>query len=188
VRRGRALRLVVPVLERGMERAIALSESMDARGFGYGGASSRDRASGWCGLGALVALGGAFLALVGRTTPLALALGALGTGLVVAAVVLASTGTTRVRYRRRAVTARDWGMVAAAALTPLALGIASLADEGSLTWYASPLRWPTFDLLVALALVPLLAPVLLRPARVTRRAPAPVTGTSPAPAAEAVIG
>ena len=32
VRRGRLLRSVVPVLERGLERAVALSESMDARG------------------------------------------------------------------------------------------------------------------------------------------------------------
>ena len=32
IRRGRILRSIVPVLERGMERAVALSESMDARG------------------------------------------------------------------------------------------------------------------------------------------------------------
>ena len=33
VRRGRLLRQIVPVLELGLERAVTLSESMDARGF-----------------------------------------------------------------------------------------------------------------------------------------------------------
>ena len=36
VRRGRLVRLVVPVLELGLERAVNLAESMDARGFGRG--------------------------------------------------------------------------------------------------------------------------------------------------------
>jgi energy-coupling factor transport system permease protein len=185
VRRGRVLRLVVPVLERGMERAISLSESMDARGFGYGGVSRRDRASSWCGLAALIALAGAFLALVGRATPAAIGMGALGAALVLAAVVLASVGTTRVRYRHRRATARDWTMVAVAALAPLALGIASLAGEDSLTWYASPLRWPTFDPLVALSLLPLLAP-LVAPRTYARRTPPVEAPARPAPAPEVV--
>lgn len=170
VRRGRALRLVVPVLERGLERAIALSESMDARGFGRGGASRHDRAAGWCGLAGMLAFAGAFLALVGRSTPAAIALGVLGALLVGAAVVLASTRTPRVRYRHRRMGRRDWQMVAVAALTPLALGVASLAGEASLTWYPSPLRWPAFEPLVALALLPLLAPLVL-PAPFVRQAP-----------------
>ena len=33
VRRGRLVRLTVPILESGLERAMALAESMDARGF-----------------------------------------------------------------------------------------------------------------------------------------------------------
>jgi energy-coupling factor transport system permease protein len=185
VRRGRTLRLVVPVLERGLERAIALSESMDARGFGFGGGSRRERVSGWCGLAAMVALGGAFLALVGRATPAAIALSALGAVLVVVAVVAASIGTTRARYRHRRAAARDWTMVAVAALTPIALGLASLGGEESLTWYASPLRWPTFDPLVALAFVPLLAPLLL-PARA--RAAAGTRAAAPRPELAEAIG
>ena len=51
VKRGRLLRSVVPVLERGLERAVALSESMDARGFGYEGdqrgPTSRRAGAGW---------------------------------------------------------------------------------------------------------------------------------------------
>jgi hypothetical protein len=172
---------VVPVLERGLERAIALSESMDARGFGHGGASRHDRASGWCGLAAMLSFAGAFLALVGRSTPAAVALGVLGALLVGAAVVLASTGTPRVRYRHRRMARRDWQMVAVAALTPLALGVASLAGEPSLTWYASPLRWPSFEPLVALTLLPLLAPLALPAPFVRQAAPPPAPSRRRAP-------
>jgi energy-coupling factor transport system permease protein len=161
VRRGRVLRLVVPVLERGMERAISLSESMDARGFGYGGTTSRARAAGWLGLTSLLALGGAFVALVGRSTPSAIALGAVGVVALLGAVALASASTTRGRYRHRRAGVRDWVMVAVAWVTPLAVGVASLADEGSLVWLTSPLRWPTVEPLVLLALLPLLAPLAL---------------------------
>ena len=65
VRRGRLLRQIVPVLELGLERAVTLAESMDSRGFARGGASPRDRTAGWCGVASLLALGGAFVALVG---------------------------------------------------------------------------------------------------------------------------
>ncbi len=68
VRRGRILRSIVPVLERGLERAVSLSESMDARGFGFEGSTRGDQYAGWCGLGALLALAGAFVALVGRAS------------------------------------------------------------------------------------------------------------------------
>ena len=37
VRRGRLLRQIVPVLELGLERAVTLAESMDARGFARAG-------------------------------------------------------------------------------------------------------------------------------------------------------
>jgi energy-coupling factor transport system permease protein len=56
VRRRRLIRQMVPVVELGLERAISLAESMDARGFGYGGAPAAHQAGGWAGLGALVAL------------------------------------------------------------------------------------------------------------------------------------
>lgn len=159
VRRGRVVRMLVPVLERGMERAVALSESMDARGFGHGGATSADRAAGWCGLGALLALGGGFVALVGRAEVSAAMLGLLGATLLAAAVALASAHSGRPRYRRHRMAGPDWAMAAAALATPLLIGVLALGGDTSLVWRASPLRWPTFDPLVALALVPLLAPM-----------------------------
>jgi energy-coupling factor transport system permease protein len=168
VRRGRLLRRVVPVLERGLERAVALSESMDSRGFGYGGSTRADLASGWCGFGALLALGGAFVALVGRARPAAIGLGVAGIALLVVAVVLASRSTRdRRRYRRRRMTRAEWSMAGVALLSPLLVGVFSLAGETSLTWVPSPPAWPTFDPLVALALLPLLAPL----ARIPKAAP-----------------
>ena len=176
VRRGRVVRTLVPVLERGMERAVALSESMDARGFGHGGATSADRAAGWCGLGALLALGGGFVALVGRAEASALARGLLGAALLGAAAWLASTRAGRPRYRQRRITRADWTLAAVALTAPLLVGLLALSGNGTLAWHASPLHWPTFDPLVGLALLPLLAP-LVRASAVAAAAQLP-----PAPA------
>ena len=70
----------------------------------------------------------------------------------------------------------DWLLVATVALAPIALSVASATGNDTLTWFASPLRWPRFDPLVALALLPLLAP-LLRRRSVPTTAAAATTGT-----------
>jgi energy-coupling factor transport system permease protein len=177
IRRGRLLRLIVPVLERGLERAVALSESMDARGFGYGGSTRSDQAAGWCGLGALLALAGAFVALVGRAQPAAIGLGLAGAGLLVAAATLASGhARDRRRYRHRRMTAADWGMVLATLSAPVLLGVVKLSGNDSLIWYGIPLEWPTFEPLVALTLLPLLAPLVRVPHLATR----PIVELAPA--------
>ena len=71
VRRGRLIRQIVPVLELGMERAVTLAESMDARGFARGGAGPRDQIAGWFGVVSLLSLAGAFVALIGRSDTVA---------------------------------------------------------------------------------------------------------------------
>ena len=160
VRRGRLLRQLVPVLELGMERAVTLAESMDSRGFARVGADARDQAAGWCGVVSLLALGGAFVALIGERRTLASVLGLAGAVGLVVAVVLASMSTERVRYRPRHMTRADWLVAAAALLAPVALAVSSIAGDDSLTWFAtSTLRWPTLHLAPALALLPLLVPV-----------------------------
>jgi energy-coupling factor transport system permease protein len=159
VRRGRLVRLVVPILESGLERAVALSESMDARGFGRGRPSAREHASAWCGLGALVLLGGGFVALVGRASGLAAVLAAAGAAALVGAVVLSSTASGRVRYRRRRLMPGDVGVAAVSLVAPIGLWILSLAGDDSLVWSSTlPLRWPAFHLLPAIAILALLAP------------------------------
>jgi len=162
VRRGRLIRQLVPVLELGMERAVTLAESMDARGFARGGAGPRDHIAGWLGVGSLLALGGAFVALVGESRTVAGILGLVGVIGLGVAVLLASSGTQRARYRPRRMTAIDWLAALATLAAPVAMAVCSIAGNDSLFWVASPLRWPTLDVLPALALLPLLVPVMLR--------------------------
>lgn len=187
IRRGRILRSIVPVLERGLERAVSLSESMDARGFGFEGSTRGDQYAGWCGLGALLALAGSFVALVGRASTAAVGLGVLGIAFLVAATVFASGRTRdRRRYRHRRMARADWLMVAGVLITPLLIGLMDLVGNDSLRWRTSPLHWPAFEPLVALALVPLLTPLV--------RTPRPPTAASragidlPEPELEPVVG
>jgi energy-coupling factor transport system permease protein len=177
VRRGRIVRQLVPVLETGLERAITLSESMDSRGFAHGGAAPREHVAGWCGAGALLALAGAFVALVARESGVALGLGLVGTGALVAAVVLASRGSRRVRYRPRPLTRGDWTVMAAAWLAPAALAAASIAGDGTLRWSASPLQWPGLHAIPLLALAALASPLLVSSA----------AGTVPSPRAAPAV-
>ena len=162
VRRGRLLRQIVPVLELGMERAVTLAESMDARGFAVQAPDARDRVAGWCGVASLLALGGAFVALVGDQRTLAAVFGVAGAVGLVAAVLLASASTERIRYRPRRMARRRLGRRGARARAPIALAAARSRATAASSWFASdPLRWPTLHVAPALALVPLLAPVLL---------------------------
>lgn len=161
VRRGRMLRMVVPVLETGMERAVNLAESMDARGFARGNAERSDHVAGWCGLGALLCLGGAFVALVGQRRALAGVLGLAGIGALVTAVLTGAGARRLARYRVRRLTQADWrlGLVALAA----PVGVALLALGGrTLTWSATPLHVPHFDPLAGLAVLCLAVPALRR--------------------------
>ena len=50
----------------------------------------------------------------------------------------------------------DWLMACATLLAPAAMAACSVAGDGSLLWFASPLRWPALHVLPALALLPLL--------------------------------
>jgi energy-coupling factor transport system permease protein len=165
VRRGRLVRLVVPILESGLERAVLLSESMDSRGFGHEQPGHRERASAWLGLGSLLALGGAFVALVARARWSAAILGLAGAAGVVAAVFFASQGAARPRHRPPARTALDRLVSAVVLLAPCAVAVLAAAGDHSLVWNVSPLRAPAFHPLVGLSILPLGVPALLaRPA------------------------
>jgi energy-coupling factor transport system permease protein len=163
VRRGRLLRQVVPVLELGLERAVTLAESMDARGFASAGAGARDRVAGWWGVVSLLMLGGAFVALVGEASTAAAVLGLAGALGLGAAIVLASSGTRRTRYRPRRMRTADWVIAGVSVLAPVAMATVSWVGDTTLVWYANPLAWPTLHLLPALALLPLLVPALYPP-------------------------
>jgi energy-coupling factor transport system permease protein len=174
VRRGRLVRLVVPILETGLERAVRLAESMDSRGFGRGRASARERLSGWCGFASLLALGGAFVALVGDARLVAVILGLVGAIGLALAVLVASKQTTRGRYRPRRLTASDRAFIAVSLAAPGLLALLTVLGDESLSWGASPLRWPAFHVLPTLAIGLLLAPLMHRPA--SMRAPRSLSG------------
>ena len=160
VRRGRLLRLAVPILESGMERALSLAESMDSRGFAHGPASRNDRYAAWASAGGLLALGGAFVALVGRSRAPASVLAAVGLVSLVLAVGLASRASARPRYRPAGLRGVDWAVAAVCLAAPAGVALVALVADASLSWSAVPLELPRFDIVVALALCALAAPAV----------------------------
>ena len=158
-RRGRLVRLVVPVLELGLERSVNLAESMDARGFGRGRPGPRQVVSGWLGLAGVIGLCGAMVALVGRASAVALLCLLAGSALLVAALVLAGSDERVTRYRVRSLTGTDLGVLAVVAVAPIGLALCRALDDESLRWVVglSP-AVPEFRLLPAALLLLLAAP------------------------------
>ena len=163
VHRGRLLRLVVPVLESGMERAIHLAESMDARGFGHLSATRTERAAGWVAVASLTALAGAFAALVAQATVTAALLGGLGLGALLGSVAVASRASRRPRYRTVRPTRVDLALAAVVTLAPLGVGALVLAGEPTRLWDVTTHTLPPFAWEVALPLLALAAPALWTP-------------------------
>ena len=163
VRRGRLVRLTVPLIESGLDRAVSLAESMDARGFARHAPRRGDRAAAWLGLGSLVALASAFVALVGRRGDIALVLGAAGALALVAAVVLSSRAVSTTRYRPRAFTRTDVAVGATVIAAPVGLALLSTVGHVELWWTATPLAFPSFSLPAAAVLALLTAPAFVKP-------------------------
>ena len=158
--RRRLTRLIVPVLATGLERALALSESMDARGFGARRATPTERTSGIVAIVGTCALVGSVLALVASASWVAVGLAVTGTIAVAIAVGLASRTSGRTRYRPRTLTRGDAVVIVTALLAPVTLGIARLAGEPSLTWIPEPAAWPLVAPVPIVALGLLLAPII----------------------------
>jgi len=158
VRRGRLVRHAVPVLESGMERAVALAESMDARGFGHRPAGRGEQIAAIGTLGGLLGLGGAFVALVGGAQLAAAISGGVGLLLLITAVASASSAARRVRYRPRRLTALDSTVMAAVAVAPLGLVVLHALGDRSLRWAPTGTGLPPFHPLVVLSLLALSVP------------------------------
>lgn len=161
VRRGRLLRQLVPLLESGMEKGVALSESMEARGFAHHGPGGGERAAGWAGLASLLALGAGFVALVGGAEGVALGLGVVGVVALVLAVVVASRGSGRVRYRPRRLSPTDAAVGVTSSLAPLGVVALGLAGNETLRWTPDPLALPAVDVLACVVVLLLLAPAVV---------------------------
>ena len=163
VRRGRLLRTSVPILESGLERAVALAESMDSRGFSRHSPGRQDRAAAWLGFGSLLALGAAFVALVGRASGWAVIAAATGTVGLVAAMVIASRSTSVTRYRPRRLARLDAVVMVAVLAAPGVLAGLRAAGHPTLTWWPDPVSFPPFSVWPALAVALLAAPALVAP-------------------------
>lgn len=161
VRRGRLLRQILPVLESGLEKAIHLAESMDARGFGHLPAAPREVAGGWLGGVGLLAIAGSFLALVGRAQAVAGALVAVGVVAVLAAVAVAGRGSHRARYRPRRLTRIDRAIALGALTPPAVLAILAALDDPTLVWPRSPLGLPALNAVALVAVAALAVPALV---------------------------
>lgn len=158
VRRGRLLRTAVPVLEVGLERAIALAESMDARGAGHQPPSPGAQRGAWLGLASLLVLGGSFVALASGASELAAAVSMVAAAGLAGAIALSSRSSHRTRYRPRAAATGDWAVGAAALATPLALLGLRLGGDQSLVWTPTALDLPTVSIAALVALAGLAAP------------------------------
>jgi energy-coupling factor transport system permease protein len=181
IRRGRLVRLVVPVLETGLERAVLLAESMDARGFGRSRAGRRHIIAGWLGLVGLLALCGAMVALVGRSSVVALGCLLGGAAALVGALALAGADERFTRYRVRPLTGLDAIVIAVVAAAPVGLALCSAAGESTLRWVVGlEPTLPEFGPVPALCLLLLATPALVPSVKATREAE--VAATDPAAA------
>ncbi len=161
-RRGRWRRLVIPVFEGGIERAISLAESMDSRGLGHGRPERSETAAGWSVLVALLAFTGGFVALVSNASSAAYAAFASGGGAFTVAVVIASRGHRRARYRPRPITRVDVVVIAGALLTTIGAVLLSSSRSATLHWSSTaPLHAPTVDLVMVALFATLALPVLV---------------------------
>jgi energy-coupling factor transport system permease protein len=157
---GDARGLVVPLLGTGLERAVALSEALEARGFGASAAQGANDDRRW-----RFALAGA-VALMAAALPL-LAQGRLTLGLLslAGAAGLALAGSPghsrRSRYRALAWNMASLSVAAAGLAVPLALLALALAGGAALAYDPFPrLVMPAFQPLAGAAILLLLAPIL----------------------------
>lgn len=164
------LPLVMPLLANGMERAIQLAETMEARGFGSAIEAPSQRQAVLMQGGTLAALlsvlGGLVMVAYSLAAPWlgwALVLG--GVGLMLVLFALQGRRVHRTRFRRPEWQGRDTLLVLASVVVVAAVLVArALVPE---TVYYSPFPpsplWPPFNPLLGGALLLLALPALLAP-------------------------
>jgi energy-coupling factor transport system permease protein len=167
VRRRRWRRLAVPLMETGLERAVALAESMDARGFGRRAPSGPERVALGALGGALLAAGVMVLGAIGRWP--AVTVGGGVTALVALAVAVVAGRRAPACGRLRPTTLRraDVAAMAGSAAVPLAVAlVGALGAPGheALRWAANPPSFPPVHPLPLVLVACLALPALARPA------------------------
>jgi energy-coupling factor transport system permease protein len=152
--RGRKVRgvtavrgIALPVLEGGLERAVTLAESMDARGYGRrAGLDTRTRrlAAG-ATLGGMLGLAVGMYAVLDAGAPQALGLPVLvvGSASLVAGMAVAGRRAPRTRHRPDPWTWPEWIVVASGLPAAVVLAVLARRDPGALALSTSPLAWPS---------------------------------------------
>lgn len=172
------LPLIIPLLANGLERAIQLAETMEARGFGSAVEPLSRRQGILSQLGMLAALGGllvglSLVAFFREGEPWGWALTILGTAGLLAVLAAQGRRSHRTRYRRPQWHVRDTA-VALASVTALTVVLAArwIAPE---TLFYSPYPpsslLPPFNPWVGVSLLLLTLPALVAPRRSGIRAP-----------------
>jgi energy-coupling factor transport system permease protein len=164
------LPLVMPLLANGLERAIQLAETMEARGFGSVVAPVSRRAAILAQAGTLagllVLLAGLFVvAYAPGVSGWGWGLAGLGGAGLLLLLWLQGRQVKRTRYRRPAWHGRDTAVLAASALTLITVLAARLAAPETLYYnpYPPAALLPPFNPLVGAALLLLALPALLAP-------------------------
>lgn len=158
VRRGRVRRLAGPVVERALDQAIALAESMDSRGFGRDGATRADRRATAAGVVGMVAIAAGLAVLATGERAIASALVAVGVMAIAAGVVAASRSTKRTRHRVIKPTTRDFALAVVVAAAPAVLVALGIGGDDTLRWLADEAAWPPSTVLPIVAIALLAAP------------------------------
>jgi energy-coupling factor transport system permease protein len=164
------LPLVLPLLASGLERAIQLAETMEARGFGCLAAPLPERQAVASQAGTLAALLGLLAGLfVVAYAPAQRAIGwtlaGLGSAALLALFWLQGRRVHRTRYRRERWQLRDGALVLASALALAVVIAARMTAPETLVYSPYPPYplLPPFNPLVGAALLLLALPALLAP-------------------------
>ena len=168
VRGVRALRgLALPVLEGGLERAVDLAASMDARGYGRRAgvpAATRRLATGATVVG-MLALGVGVYAVLDAGAPRALGLPVLagGSALLATGLVLGGRRAVRTRYRPDRWRAPELVVAVAGVPAVVAMALAASVAPEAVSWSVPPLAWPELPLVAVVGILVGLVPAVVAP-------------------------
>jgi energy-coupling factor transport system permease protein len=163
------LPLFAPLLSGGLEKAVQLAESMEARGFGEVAQSSDRRRElvqrTLIAVAMFALMAGAFqYSYYSSRQWVGLTVAAGGLALLLVNLLAMSRRVRRSHYRRELWLPRDSLVSACAIVSVAAIGVIWLLDTESLAFYPYPqFTFPPFNPLVGLALLSAVAPVLAAP-------------------------
>jgi energy-coupling factor transport system permease protein len=161
--------LALPVLEGGLDRAVSLAASMDARGYGRrsgtGGGPRRLTRLATAGGLLAVAIGAYLLAAAGAPGGWGLPL--IGVGVVVLAACLFAGGrrSPRTRYRPDPWRLPEWAVSASGVAAAAGVVVAGHLPGGpaALMPDTTPLTWPTVPTVAVVGILLALAPAVVAP-------------------------